>query len=123
MSAPYFGGFADYAGMVAAFSEYDYGTKTTPPIDGMASEAEVIFASYECASYEGCARIFFERDGRLFEVYASHCSCMGLEGQWSPEPVTWEALALRGPHFAFLEDHEPEARDYFRALLAKRSAR
>ncbi len=37
----------------------------------------------------------FRRDGRLYEVNGSHCSCYGLENQWDPESTTVEALRHR----------------------------
>ncbi len=55
----------------------------------------ILFASYGCDNYEGGAFVLFERDGELFEVNAGHCSCYGLEGQFSPELTTLEALAYR----------------------------
>jgi len=55
----------------------------------------VLFASYGYENYEGDAFVLFEKDGELFEVNGSHCSCYGLEGQWSPEETTIKALAHR----------------------------
>lgn len=42
---------------------------------------EVLLASYGTPDYEGYAFVLFLRDGKLWEVNASHCSCYGLEGQ------------------------------------------
>lgn len=42
----------------------------------------ILFASYVYEDYSGDAVVLFERDGKLYEVYGSHCSCYGLEGQW-----------------------------------------
>jgi hypothetical protein len=53
----------------------------------------ILLATYTYEHYEGSAFVLFERGGDLFEVYASHCSCYGLEGQWEPKPVT--AMELR----------------------------
>jgi hypothetical protein len=55
----------------------------------------ILFASYECEGYEGSAFVLFEEEGELYEVHGSHCSCMGLEGQWDPEPTTLEAIKHR----------------------------
>ena len=55
----------------------------------------ILFASYGLDNYSGDAFVLFERDGQLFEVNGSHCSCYGLEGQWSPEDTTLEALEFR----------------------------
>lgn len=57
--------------------------------------AEVLLASYGTPSYEGYAFVLFRRDGKLYEVNGSHCSCYGLEGQWDPEETTAEALRHR----------------------------
>lgn len=56
---------------------------------------EVLLASYSNANYEGDAFVLFRKDGALFEVNGGHCSCHGLEGQWSPEETTVEALRQR----------------------------
>jgi len=53
------------------------------------------FAAYSTPAYEGYALVVFERDGLLWEVNGSHCSCMGLEGQWQPEETSWGALKTR----------------------------
>lgn len=34
-------------------------------------------------------------DGKLYEVNAGHCSCYGLENQWTPEETNIEALKHR----------------------------
>ena len=55
----------------------------------------ILFASYGYANYSGDAFVLFEKEGKLFEVNGSHCSCMGLEGQFDPEETTIDALAFR----------------------------
>jgi hypothetical protein len=55
----------------------------------------VLFAVYEQGSYEGEAFVLFASERKLFEVNGSHCSCFGLEGQWSPEAVNLDALGHR----------------------------
>jgi len=57
--------------------------------------AEILLASYGTPSYEGYAFVLFRRDGKLWEVNGSHCSCYELEGQWEPEETTPEALRHR----------------------------
>jgi hypothetical protein len=59
------------------------------------TDAEIRFALYDCPPYEGQALVVYERDGQLFEVNGSHCSCYGLEGQWTPELTSPAALAIR----------------------------
>lgn len=57
--------------------------------------ATVLYADYTYEDYSGSATVIFEKDGKLFEVNGSHCSCYGLEGQWEPEETTWQAIAMR----------------------------
>ena len=56
---------------------------------------EIVLASYGTPSYEGYAFVLFKKDGKLYEVNASHCSCYGLEGQWEPERTSVEDLLYR----------------------------
>lgn len=58
---------------------------------------EILVAHYsgygtDESDYEMWARVLFvDRSvtpNQLYEVHGSHCSCYGLEDQWSPEPVT-----------------------------------
>lgn len=87
------------------------------------SEDEILFAWYDCADYSGSALVVYERDGKLYEVNGGHCSCYGLEGQWTPEETTAEALGMRcvrdeeyssyGPHM------EDDAVEYWRELFPK----
>lgn len=58
-------------------------------------EFDIILASYTYENYSGDAFVLFEHDGKLYEVNGGHCSCYGLEGQWSPEETTIEALKHR----------------------------
>ena len=67
----------------------------------------ILFAFYGFESYEGSAFVFYEKGGKLYEVNGSHCSCYGLEDQWSPEETTWEALRHildKGSKFYILDD-------------------
>jgi hypothetical protein len=64
------------------------------PADALAG-AVVHYARCQYEDYQGSAIVIFEKDGKLFEVYGSHCSCNGLEGQWEPEETSWEALKRR----------------------------
>jgi hypothetical protein len=57
--------------------------------------ATVHLAWYGYGSYCGDSLVIFEKDGKLFEVNGSHCSCSGLEGQWEPEETSWAALSKR----------------------------
>lgn len=57
----------------------------------------ILFASYGQSNYSADAFVLFERDKKLFEVNCSHCHCSfyGLEGKWSPEETTLEAIEHR----------------------------
>lgn len=58
-------------------------------------DCNILFAAYDNENYEGYAMVIFSKDGKLYEVNGSHCSCNGLEEQWSPEETNLEALKLR----------------------------
>ena len=53
---------------------------------------KVLMAWYDQECYEGSAFVLFDRDGKLYEVYGSHCSYYGLEDCWNPEETSVEAL-------------------------------
>ncbi len=55
----------------------------------------ILLAHYSYEDYSGSAFVLFIKDGVLYEVHGSHCSCYGLEGQWEPEETTYEALIHR----------------------------
>ena len=57
--------------------------------------AELLYATYETGNYEGHSNILYKKDGKFYENYGSHCSCYGLEGQWSPTEVRVEDLEFR----------------------------
>lgn len=95
----YFGIWDNFESMKESFerrSWFDDSDETPPhpPVD--IKDNNVLWATYTYENYSGSAHVIFEKDdGKLFEVYGSHCSCNGLEGQWEPGFVTWGALALR----------------------------
>ena len=76
-----------------------------PKYKGELDNINILLASYTYWSYDGDAFVLFEKEGKLYEVNGSHCSCYGLEGQWDPEETTKEALLHRinegtlGTHF------------------------
>jgi hypothetical protein len=81
----YFGDFSSKEDVCREFS--------IPDFDG-----EVLVASYEFEYYEGSADVLFIRDGKFYYVSGSHCSCYGLEDQWSPEEVTVEQVEHMTEH-------------------------
>lgn len=58
----------------------------------------VFVACYEYEDYSGSAWVLYAKGKTLYEVHGSHCSCFGLEEQWTPEDTTIEALAHRVKH-------------------------
>jgi len=72
----------------------NYGNKYNGELEGV----NMLLASYGTPGCEGDAFVLFERDGKLFEVSGSHCSCYGLKGQWEPEETTIESLRHRLDH-------------------------
>lgn len=85
--------------------------------DDLRDTDEVIVASYEYSNYSGSAFVLFVRDGELFEAHGSHCSCYGLEGQWSPELVTVEDLRFRAENGGSITGESGEAEDAVRSWL------
>lgn len=57
--------------------------------------AKIVFAYYDNECYEGSAFVLFKQGRKLYEVHGSHCSCYGLEDQWSPEETSVKELELR----------------------------
>lgn len=49
--------------------------------DEQLEDVKILLASYTYEDYDGSAFVLFLRDGKLYEVNGSHCSCYGLEGQ------------------------------------------
>lgn len=56
---------------------------------------EFLYAQYSYEDYSGSSHVIFFQDGELLEAYGSHCSCSGLEGQWSPEITSPDAILYR----------------------------
>ena len=85
MQNEYMAGFDDVAAIAREF-EIDIAEL---------ENCKIIFAAYTCEMYEGSALVIFSKEGKLYEVNGGHCSCHGLEGQWTPEETTLEALRMR----------------------------
>lgn len=89
---------AEYGGDKSGF---DYGSPTRADQEKLIAELEQyeFLLAYESVGSWGCdsSSFFLMRtpDGKLWENHASHCSCYGFEGQWSPEETTKEALERR----------------------------
>ena len=103
--AKYFTNFKNNADVIEQYSA---------PKDSLKG-AKVFLAWYGYGSYCGASLVVFEREGKLYEVNGSHCSCYGLEGQWQPEETSWEALDMR--HIAGEEDGSSEAQDCLKRII------
>jgi len=95
LSPKYRGGqWGDRDGVAGEFFPV-YDRETRPLPDDFPTDEQIVYAYYSYEDYHGTALVLFERDGTLYEVNGSHCSCMGLEEQWEPEETSWAALAAR----------------------------
>lgn len=82
---------------------------------------DVLLASYSYQNYSGDAFVLFrnKNDGKLYEVHGSHCSCYGLEGQWSEEFCDLDSLKHRVTKgYIGLDDYSGNAfKDEIRQLI------
>lgn len=69
---------------------------TYPEVVGV--EFLLAFYGVTGGQYDFSAFVLFKRDGKLWEVNGSHCSCYGLENQWEPEETSVAALRHRVEH-------------------------
>lgn len=60
--------------------------------DNFPTDDQIIYADYDNEDYSGYSHVLFVRDGKLYEVNGSHCSCYGLEDEWRPEETSAEAV-------------------------------
>jgi len=75
--------WSDKIDVIYDFEDFQWRTKENQEkvvknYDGI----NILFASYSYENYSGDAYVLFEKNGKLFEVFGSHCSCYGLEGQF-----------------------------------------
>ena len=107
----YFGSWSSWEDM-----KNDIHVPTPPPAD-FPTEDEVIFAAYGGGGYDGTAIVVWERDGKLYEMNGSHCSCYGLdESMGGPEETSKEALGMwEFSHY----DFEQDMIDRFKELFPK----
>jgi hypothetical protein len=119
-----FGSFSAFEDVLNQWRGYSWSGEPVKPLkEPIPTEDELLFASYGGGAYEGDAVVIFQKDGKLYEVHGSHCSCNGLEEQWEPEETSWAALAMRereteesrGWHYLY--DHDAEARIAYWALV------
>ena len=89
----YHGSFASKEDIIRDFSS-GWDTLDAAIVEEL-DNAEILFAAYTSECYDGEAVVIFEKDGELYEAGGSHCSCNGLEDQWSPEKTSYAALKMR----------------------------
>jgi hypothetical protein len=98
---------AEYKSEAAPYANVEYWKEKKAQMHTVLAKYEdirVLFASYSYENYSGDAWVLFEKDGNLYEVNGSHCSCYGLEGQWDYEPVVLEELENRIKNGTFGSD-------------------
>lgn len=54
----------------------------------------IVYSFYNYEDYSGYGHVigYDKEAGEFFDVFGSHCSCYGLEGQWEMEYTTLEEL-------------------------------
>ncbi len=74
--------------------------------------ATMLYGYYSYEDYSGEAFVLYEKDGKLWEVNGSHCSCYGLEGQWDPEETSVAAVEKRlGDAYGFYQGNKTEIQE------------
>lgn len=58
-------------------------------------DIKLLYAWYNYEDYSGSAFVLFKKGRKLYEVHGGHCSCNGLEDQWSPEETSAKELLYR----------------------------
>lgn len=111
-------GFKNLQDVAGQFGQFDWSTGEGIPPEGIFPlEHEVLFALYSTPSWEGYAFVLFKKDGKLYEVHGSHCSCYGLEDQWTPEETskTYLQHMITEGRLPWYDDgeFEPNAREDF----------
>jgi len=93
--------------------------------NGELEGVNIIIGYYDYDNYYGKAFVLYEKEGKLFEVNATHCSCYGLEGSWYPEEVSLVELRNRlenGTYFNFSTDNFKETMKQVVAYLEIRGS-
>lgn len=79
--------------VLSNFSEYHWGDEPDECAFNL-KDITILYADYTDENYNGDAYVFGYNKVKksFFEVYGSHCSCYGLEGQWTEDYLTVEEL-------------------------------
>lgn len=73
---PYHDNFGSWEDVVREYAIEDPEEKKQPD--------EVLYAGYSYECYEGSSEVIIRRGSKYYWNTGSHCSCYGLEGQWTP---------------------------------------
>lgn len=74
------------------FSDFDDVLRQFNITSSDVGKYKVVVAIYNHEGYEGDAYLLLKKGASYAEVHGSHCSCFGLEEQFSLEPITKEAI-------------------------------
>jgi hypothetical protein len=72
----------------------------------------IIYANYNHEDYDGSAFVLFIKDGKLYELYGSHCSCHGLEQCYDPEQISLPILKEKIKRGTYVFS-SPEIKEFF----------
>jgi hypothetical protein len=103
----------------------DYDKPDADVIDDL-DGAHLLLAWYGQGSYDGSSEVYYEKDGKLYMNTAGHCSCHGLEDQWSPSEMSWEELAKQhlrsgeNDYYSTYTDDEQRKDFALRSLIRER---
>jgi len=117
-------GFSDWNDVAKEFFDYNWSdnvdVRMEKALAAIPEPEEVIYAEYHQESYEGSALVVFRNGDKFYWNQGSHCSCYGLEGQWSPEEYDRDTFIkvldrkLEGNYF-----YRPETEEVLRYIREK----
>lgn len=119
MPHPYYGSWSTLESVQHSFRRTEWDSEgESHDVCPVLDTDEILFAAYGGQGYEGDAVLLFRRDGTLYFVHGSHCSCNGLEECWDPEEVSTDAAVklITGRLFSerydnqYNEEYEDDAR-------------
>jgi len=85
-------GFKDWSNVAKDFAEgYAYSPEEiAKALMAIPEPEQVLFAAYGGGGYDGDAVVAYRNGDKYYLVQGSHCSCYGLEGQFTPEEYSKE---------------------------------
>lgn len=88
-----------------------------PAVPAIPEPEEVLLAAYSYEDYSGDAFVIYRQGDKYYTNEGGHCSCHGLEGQWSPEAYTLPVLitALEKFKYGIFEQHKDRILKLLRA--------